>query len=64
MEFAILAAPGSDPSPARGRATRVAVAADPAAVAAAARAAAEPYLLLLAPDATPLPAAFGGLRAA
>ncbi len=64
MEFAILAAPGSDPGAGRSRATRVVEVDGPAALAAAAAAASEPYLLLLAPGAVPLPSAFGGLRAA
>src|ERR1700733_1146633 len=61
MRFTILAAPGSDPGDARPRASAVVAAGDPAAVAAAARAAADRYVLLLAPGARPLPGAFGGL---
>ncbi len=64
MRFTILAAPGSDPGDARPRASAVVTAGDPAAVAAAARAAADRYVLLLAPGARPLPGAFGGLSTA
>ncbi len=62
--FTVLAGPGSDPAAAAGRASAVVPVDGPAAVAAAARAAADPYLLLLAPGAVPHPDAFGGLAAA
>ncbi|MEA2720227.1 MAG: hypothetical protein QOJ39_2091, partial [Candidatus Eremiobacteraeota bacterium] len=60
----ILASPGSDPGEARARATAVVPVTDPHAVAAAARACTEPYVLLLGPGARPLQGAFGGLSAA
>ena len=61
LDFALLAAPGSDPGAARSRACRIVTVDGPADVAAAARAAREPYLLLLAPGAR---AAAGRLRRA
>ncbi|HEV2643967.1 MAG TPA: hypothetical protein VGT98_14740, partial [Candidatus Elarobacter sp.] len=61
MRFAILASPGSDPGDARARAVSFAAVDGPADVAAAARAAAAPYVLLLAPGARPLPGALSGL---
>jgi GT2 family glycosyltransferase len=64
VRFTILAAPGSDPGEARARATTVIDVAQPAELAAAARAASDPYLLVLAAGARPLSGAFGGLRAA
>ena len=62
MRFAILASPGSDPGDARARAASFAAVDGAAGVAAAARAASAPYVLLLAPCARPLPGAFGGLH--
>jgi hypothetical protein len=64
VRFTILAAPGSDPGEARARASTVVDVGDPAELAAAARAASDPYLLLLAAGARPLPGAFGALRTA
>ena len=64
MRFTILAAPGSDPGEARARASVVVDVANPAELAAAARAASDPYLLVLAAGARPLPGAFGALRTA
>jgi GT2 family glycosyltransferase len=61
LRFAILASPGSDPGDARARAASFAAVDGPAEIAAAARAATAPYVLLLAPGARPLPGAFGGL---
>jgi hypothetical protein len=62
LRFAILAFPGSDPGDARARAVSCAAVHDAADVAAAARAADAPYVLLLAPGARPLPRAFSGLH--
>jgi hypothetical protein len=64
VRFTILAAPGSDPGEARARASAVVDVAQPAELAAAARAASDRYLLLLAAGARPLPGAFGALRTA
>jgi hypothetical protein len=64
VRFTILAAPGSDPGEARSRASAVVDVADPAQLAAAAREASDPYLLVLGAGARPLPGAFGALRAA
>jgi hypothetical protein len=61
LRFAILASPGSDPGDARVRAASFAAVDGPADVAAAARTATAPFVLLLAPGARPLPGAFGGL---
>ena len=64
MRFAILASPGSDPGDVRARAVSFAAVDGPAEVAAAARAAATPYVLLLGPGARPLPGALNGLHSA
>ena len=64
VRFTILAAPGSDPGEARSRATTVIPVDGPAAVAAAAATATDPYVLLLAPGARPVAGAFSGLAAA
>ncbi|HEX3551085.1 MAG TPA: hypothetical protein VHT53_11950, partial [Candidatus Elarobacter sp.] len=61
MRFTLVAAPGTDPGDARARAAAVVEAAGPEAVAEAARAAAEPFVLLLAAGARPLSGAFAGL---
>ena len=61
MRFAILAAPGSDPGDARARAAGLVAVADAEALAAAARACAEPWVLLLGAGARPLAGAFGGV---
>jgi GT2 family glycosyltransferase len=64
MRFTVLAAPGSDPGEAASRASRVVPFSGSAALAAAARAAEDPYLLILGPGARPLAGAFGGFIAA
>jgi len=64
LRFAILASPGSDPGDARARAASFAAVDGAEDVAAAARAASAPFVLLLAPGARPLPGAFGGLTTA
>ncbi|HTW82756.1 MAG TPA: hypothetical protein VMD91_01660 [Candidatus Sulfotelmatobacter sp.] len=64
MHFTILAAPSSDLREARARASAVVTVADPDALALAARAANDPYLLVVLPGAAPLGGAFGGVRAA
>jgi hypothetical protein len=61
LRFAILASPGSDPGDARARAASFAAVDGPVEIAAAARAATAPYVLLLGPGARPLPGAFGGV---
>ncbi len=61
MRFAILASPGSDPGDARARGASFTAVDGPAEIAAAARATAVPYVLLLAPGARPLSSALGGL---
>ena len=63
MRFTILAAPGSDPGDARARASAVVAVDGPERSAAAARACADRFVLLLAPGSRPLPGAFGGLSA-
>ena len=64
MRFTILAAPGSDPGDARARATALVAVDGPADVAAAARASADPFVLLLRAGARPRPGAFGGIASA
>src|SRR3984893_13224517 len=64
MRFTVLAAPGSAPREAASRAGRVAPFSGSAPLAAAARAAEDPYLLILGPGARPLAGAFGGFTAA
>src|ERR1700692_4798809 len=64
MRFTVLAAPGSDPGAAASRARPRGPFAGSAALAAAARAAEDPYLLILGPGARPLAGAFGGFTAA
>jgi hypothetical protein len=63
VRFTILAGPGSEPGDARSRAAAVVTVDGPRDVAAAAWAATGSHVLLLAPDARPLPGAFGGLSA-
>ena len=63
MRFTILASPGSDPGDARGRASAVIAVEDPASTAAAARASADPFVLLLAAGVRPRAGAFGGVSA-
>jgi hypothetical protein len=64
MRFTVLAAPESDPGAARARASAVVAVDGAAAVAAAANACDDPYLLLLARGAAPHASAFGGVTAA
>jgi hypothetical protein len=64
VRFTVLAAPQSDPGAARARASAVVAVDGAAAVAAAANACDDPYLLLLARGAVPHPSAFGGVTAA
>lgn len=61
LRFTILAGPGSEPGDARNRAAAVVTVAGPREVAAAAWAAQGSHVLLLAPNARPLPGAFNGL---
>jgi hypothetical protein len=63
VRFTILASPGSEPGDARARASALVAVEDPEALAAAARACADPFVLLLAAGARPLSGAFGGLSA-
>ncbi len=62
MRFTLVASPGSDPGEARARATTFVEAADPEAVATAARASVDPFVLLLAAGARPLAGAFAGVN--
>jgi hypothetical protein len=64
VRFTILAAPGSDPGDARARAAPLVAVDGPDEVAAAARASADPFLLLLSPGARPRTGAFGGVASA
>jgi len=64
VRFTVLAALGSDPGEAGSRASRVVAFSGSAGLAAAARAAEDPYLLILGPGARPLAGAFGGFTAA
>ena len=63
MRFTVLAAPGSDPSPLSGRAAAVVNVGGPAALAAAARAAQTPWIVLLGAGARPRAGALAGLAA-
>jgi hypothetical protein len=63
VRFTVLAAPGSDAGEARTRASAVVDVAGADAVAAAARAAADPYLLVLRPGARLQTGSLGGVRA-
>jgi hypothetical protein len=64
LRYTILAGPGSDPGDARARASALVAVDGPGALAAAARASGDPFLLLLGRGARPLAGALSGLSSA